>query len=193
MAGKRGGRRQDPAVDAAIRSAVNELIFDRGVEMTYDEVAARAGVGRATVFRRYPTKRDLVLDAITHVTLERMELPDTGSVQGDFRRAVAEIMRVFGEPRMRQLTRQGLGESCRDEAFRSVLREVLDRRLEMITRLLGRGVERGELPATTDTRTIADLVSGVIAIRVAVGDPLPGEAEAESLADGLLRGFVPSA
>jgi AcrR family transcriptional regulator len=187
MAGNRGGRRQDPAVDAAIRSAVNELIFERGVEMTYDEVAARAGVGRATVFRRYPT----ILDAITHVTLERMELPDTGSVQQDFRRAVTEIMRVFGEPRMRQLTRQGLGESCRDEAFRSVLREVLDRRLEMLTRLLDRGVGRGELPTSTDTKTIADLVSGIIAIRVAVGDPLPSGEAAESLADGLLRGFVP--
>jgi AcrR family transcriptional regulator len=193
MSGNRGGRRQDPAVDVAIRAAMDELIFERGVDMTYDEIAARAGVGRATVFRRYPTKRDLVLEAITRVTLKRMQLPDTGSVQRDLRTAVVEIMRVFDQPRMRQLTRQGLGEACRSDAFRTVLQGVLDRRLEMITQILERGVERGELPAGTDTRTIADLLSGIIAIRVAVGDPLPAAGEAEALADGLMRGFVPGA
>jgi AcrR family transcriptional regulator len=192
MAANRGGRRPDPTVDAAIRGALAELIFDRGFEMTFDEVAARAGVGRTTVFRKYSNKRNMVLDAITHVTLGQIDVPDTGSLHQDLRTAIAEIMRVFGEPRLRQLTRQGLGEACRDPGFATVLRTTLDRRLEMIAALLQRGVERDELPAATDTRLIADLISGIIAIRVATGDPLPGAQEVEALADGLLRGFAGS-
>ncbi|WP_407563937.1 TetR/AcrR family transcriptional regulator [Streptomyces sp. 184] len=190
MTETRSGRRPDPAVDTAIREAVIELLFERGFEMTFDEVAARAGVGRATVFRRFPTKRDLVLDAVAQLTVSRIQMPDTGSLRGDLLAGIAEIMRVFGEPRLRLFTRRILGEACRDAAFSDVLRANLDRRLELISGVLDRGVLRGELPASADPALISDLLSGLLAVRLATDTALPGPEEIAALVDGLLHGFA---
>jgi AcrR family transcriptional regulator len=179
-AGRRG-RRPDPAVDAAIREAVAGLLFERGFEMTFDDVAARAGVGRASVFRRFPTKRDMILDTVAQMTVAQIEVPDTGSVREDLIGALRGVMRLFDPPSMRPLARRVLGEACRDPAFVDLLRANMDRRLELFRTIFDRAVERGELPATTDPVLMADLVSGLVAIRLATETPLPG------------RGFSPSA
>ncbi|MGP3937634.1 TetR/AcrR family transcriptional regulator [Nonomuraea sp. KM88] len=190
MPANRGGRRPDPEVDAAIKEAMAELLFSRGFDMTFDDVAANAGVGRTTIFRRYPTKRDLLVEAFSLVSLERFQVDDTGSVRGDLEEALSRIMREFGKPEMRMLLRQGLGEACRDQDFTGLFREVMERRLDLISMLVRRGVERGELPAATDAALIADLVSGVIAVRVANDTPLPDSTEITALVDGLLHGFA---
>lgn len=192
MPANRGGRRPDPEVDAAIRAAMAELLFERGLDMTFDDVAARAGVGRTTVFRRFATKRALLVEAFSQVSLDRFRLTDTGSVRDDLCELLTVIMREFGRPQMRMLLRQGLGETCRDPDFTELFREVMNRRLELITSLVDRGIERGTFPPGTDARLIADLISGVISIRVADGSPLPGAEEISALVDGLLYGFATS-
>ena len=165
-----------------------ELLQERGFEMTFDDVAARAGVGRASVFRRFATKRDMILGAVSQMSLERIEAPDTGSLRGDLLALVSNIMAVFGEPRTRALARFFQGQACRDEAFTDVLRANLDRRLELIATVLGRGVDRGELDPETDATLVADLISGVIAIRLASDRPLPVDAEVDRLVGMLLAG-----
>lgn len=184
----RRGRKPDPGVDVAIRDAVFELLQERGFEMTFDDVASRAGVGRASVFRRFSTKRDMILSAVSQMSLERIEAPDTGSLRGDLLALVSNIMAVFSEPRTRALARFFQGQACRDEAFTDVLRANLDRRFELIATVLGRGVDRGEPAPETDTKLIADLISGIIAIRLASDSPLPAEAEVARLVDTLLVG-----
>ncbi|NJP94837.1 TetR/AcrR family transcriptional regulator [Nonomuraea sp. FMUSA5-5] len=192
MPANRGGRRPDPEVDEAIRQAMAELLFERGLDMTFDDVAARAGVGRTTVFRRFPTKRELLVEAFSQVSLKRFHLPDTGSVRDDLCELLTVIMREFGRPELRMLLRQGLGEACRDPDFTGLFRDVMKRRLELISSLVERGIERGTFPPGTDARLIADLISGVISIRVADGSPLPGAEEISALVDGLLYGFATS-
>ncbi|WP_237110650.1 TetR/AcrR family transcriptional regulator [Nonomuraea sp. MG754425] len=177
-------------MDAAIRTAMAGLLFERGLDMTFDDVAAQAGVGRTTVFRRYPTKKDLIVEAFSQVSIERFTSADTGSLRGDLHTTLSQIMQVFSDPRIRMLMRQALGEACRDPAFIDLFRAVLGRRLELITVLIDRAVSRGELPAATSPLLIADLISGIIAIRVAVDTPLPGPDELTALVDGLLFGFA---
>src|SRR5687768_11375741 len=116
------GRRPDPAVDAKIRSAVLELLLQRGLEMTMDEVAAHAGVGRASVFRRYPTKRDLLLDALTQVLDVQVAIPDTGSLAGDLRQVVVDTLAVWRDDRLAALSRQVLGETGRDPVVADLVR-----------------------------------------------------------------------
>ena len=190
MAGNRGGRRPDPAVDSAVREAVLHLLFERGFDLTFDDVAARAGVGRSTVFRRYPTKRDLILDGFAQLTVEQVGAPDTGSIRDDLLAIVGTVMRVFSEPRLRGLIRRAIGEACRDPAFTDVFRGVLDRRLRLIATVFGRAVERGELPPSTDAALVADLLSGIIVIRLSTDTPLPDPDEVAALVDGLLSGFA---
>lgn len=190
MAGR--GRKPDPALDAAVREAVLALLFDRGFEMTFDEVAARAGVGRATVFRRYPTKRDLILDTLKGVTFGRLELPDTGTLRGDLVDGLTQVVALFEPAAMRTLVRRFVAEACRDPAFTDLFQANLEGRLEFLTAMLERGIERGELAESVDRRLIADTISGVLILRVVTDQPLPGREEIEQLVDGIVEGHRPA-
>lgn len=181
----RGGRRPDPAVDEAVRRAAVELLLEQGFELTFDEVAERAGVGRTSVFRRYATKQELVLSAAEQLTIERIEVPDTGSLRGDLTAVVHAVYRVFGETSTRTLARHALVATLREQSGAVVTRTMLDRRLSLVTGLLERAVARGELAGTDRARLVADLLSGVIMARMATGLPLPESDEADALAEAM--------
>ncbi|WP_116244532.1 TetR/AcrR family transcriptional regulator [Nocardiopsis sp. FIRDI 009] len=185
MSGSRGGRRPDPAVDAAILDAAAELLVERGFDLTFDEVAARAGVGRTSVFRRYATKQELVLAAAESVTIDRVEVPDTGSLDSDMVAVATTVFRVFSQPGTEALARHALAATFRNQEGEVILRTTLGRRLELVTEVLGRAVARGELPDTRNALVVADLLSGMIMARLASGLPLPRGEDAERVARAL--------
>ncbi|MFE1165746.1 TetR/AcrR family transcriptional regulator [Nocardiopsis sp. NPDC058789] len=178
----RGGRRPDPAVDEAIRRATAELLPERGFDLTFDEVARHAGVGRTSVFRRYATKQELILAAAEQITIDRIEVPDTGTLLGDLTLAVRAVHGVFAEPATQALARHALVAALREQAGAVIIRTLLDRRLELVTALLERAVERGELSGTGRARLVTDLLSGMLMARLAAGQPLPEEQECDALA-----------
>jgi AcrR family transcriptional regulator len=182
----RGGRRPDPAVDEAIRRAAVELVLERGFELTFDQVAERASVGRTSVFRRYATKEALVLSAAEQITIERIEIPDSGSLHGDLAAAVHTVYGVFGETSTQILARHALVATLREQGGSAIMHAILDRRLALVTGLLERAVERGEIPDTGRSRLVADLLSGVIMARLASDKPLPEAEEAETLARAMV-------
>jgi AcrR family transcriptional regulator len=82
----RGGRPRDPSRDGAIRTAILQVLAESGYAgLTMDAVAAAAGVGKATIYRRWRTKSDLVADAVAELSSMSIEAPDTGSLEGDLR------------------------------------------------------------------------------------------------------------
>src|SRR5438094_4976193 len=82
----RGGRPRDPSRDGVIRAAILRLLADSGyAALTMDAVAAEAGVGKATIYRRWRTKTDLVVDTIAEVNRVEALVPDTGTLEGDLR------------------------------------------------------------------------------------------------------------
>ncbi|HEV7210690.1 MAG TPA: TetR/AcrR family transcriptional regulator [Blastococcus sp.] len=91
----RGGRPRDPSRDGVIRAAILRLLADVGYgALTMDAVASEAGVGKATIYRRWRTKQDLVVDTIRDLNQELASPPDTGSLEGDLR-AMTEQMRAL--------------------------------------------------------------------------------------------------
>ena len=95
----RGGRPRDPSRDGVIRAAILRLLADVGYgALTMDAVASEAGVGKATIYRRWRTKQDLVVDTISD--LNRMEAapPDTGSLEGDLRQMLRSLVAVITGP-----------------------------------------------------------------------------------------------
>ncbi len=185
MSGGRGGRRPDPAVDASILDAAAELLVERGFDLTFDDVAARAGVGRTSVFRRYATKRDLVVAAAESITIDRVEVPDTGSLDTDLSAAVTTAYTLFSQPRLQAMARHALAATLLDQEGGAVLRTILARRLDMVTGLLDRAVARGDLAHAGNAPLVADLLSGVIMARLASGAPLPRGEDAERVARAL--------
>ncbi|WP_068902206.1 TetR/AcrR family transcriptional regulator [Planomonospora sphaerica] len=181
------GRRPDPAVDAKIRAAVLELLLQRGLEMTMDEVAAHAGVGRASVFRRYPTKRDLLLDALTQVLDVRVAIPDTGSLAGDLRQVVADTLAVWRDDRLAALSRQVLGETGRDPVVADLVRTSMRDRMARSWVVYERAIERGELRPDGDLWLLTDLFAGLVAYRGLLGLDLP---DPDEVVRSLLHGFA---
>jgi len=82
----RGGRPRDPSRDCAIRGAILRLLGEVGYNaLTMDAVAAEAGVGKATIYRRWRTKSDLVVDTINEMQQADFAVPDTGDLTEDLR------------------------------------------------------------------------------------------------------------
>lgn len=82
----RGGRPRDPSRDGAIRAAILQVLAESGYSgLTMDAVASAAGVGKATIYRRWRTKSDLVADAVAELSQLSIDAPDTGSLEGDLK------------------------------------------------------------------------------------------------------------
>ncbi|GAB3733656.1 TetR/AcrR family transcriptional regulator [Nocardiopsis nanhaiensis] len=182
MSKGRGGRRPDPAADEAIRRATLDLLLERGFELTFDEVAERAGVGRSTVFRRYATKQELVLSVAEQLTIGQIDVPDTGSLRGDLTAAIRAVYGVFGTPAVNSLARHMLVSGLQGQVGARILRPMLEQRVDLVTEVLQRAVDRGEIGGTGRARLVADLLTGVIMARMATDLPLPEDDELEALA-----------
>ena len=95
----RGGRPRDPSRDGVIRAAILRLLADSGYSaLTMDAVAAEAGVGKATIYRRWRTKSDLVVDTITEVNRTEPLIPDTGSLEEDLRLLLHALVTTINSP-----------------------------------------------------------------------------------------------
>ena len=95
----RGGRPRDPSRDGVIRAAILRLLADVGYgALTMDAVGAQAGVGKATIYRRWRTKEDLVVDTIAELHQIETAAPDTGSLEGDLRQLMHSLVSVVNGP-----------------------------------------------------------------------------------------------
>jgi AcrR family transcriptional regulator len=95
----RGGRPRDPSRDSVIRAAILRLLADVGYSaLTMDAVASEAGVGKATIYRRWRTKQDLVVDTISDLNRAEATPPDTGSLEGDLRLMLRSLVSVITGP-----------------------------------------------------------------------------------------------
>jgi AcrR family transcriptional regulator len=95
----RGGRPRDPSRDGVIRAAILRLLADVGYgALTMDAVASEAGVGKATIYRRWRTKQDLVVDTISDLNRAEANTPDTGSVEGDLRSMMHQMVGIISGP-----------------------------------------------------------------------------------------------
>ena len=95
----RGGRPRDPSRDGVIRAAILRLLADVGYgALTMDAVASEAGVGKATIYRRWRTKQDLVVDTISDLNRAEAVTPDTGSIEGDLRTVMHQMVSMITGP-----------------------------------------------------------------------------------------------
>ncbi|UOY03518.1 TetR/AcrR family transcriptional regulator [Blastococcus sp. PRF04-17] len=95
----RGGRPRDPSRDGVIRAAILRLLAEVGYgALTMDAVASEAGVGKATIYRRWRTKQDLVVDTISELNRAEASAPDTGSIEGDLRAMMHQMVGTITGP-----------------------------------------------------------------------------------------------
>jgi AcrR family transcriptional regulator len=172
--GKRGrgsrkrspGRPRSEQARVAILRSTLKLLGENGFsDLTIEAVAARARVGKATVYRWWPNKAALIADAFASSTTRKLHFPDTGSVRSDMSQQMRQVIKIFRSRRGRILSAiLGGGQSDRDliAAFRE--RFLWPRRQEAYA-TIRRGILRGELRKDVDLDVLLDALYGPIYMR----------------------------
>jgi AcrR family transcriptional regulator len=189
--GKRG-RPREARTDRAIVSATLELIAELGIDgFRMEDVAGRAGVGKAAIYRRYASKDELVAAAIAALVSE-IELPNTGTTRGDLLALMRDAVAVYRDPIHAGVMPSLVGAMRqRPELARAVRDDFLAARRNALRAVLERGAERGELRADLDFELALDVLGGPLFYRLLItGGPLD-ELLVEGVADLVLRGFAP--
>ncbi len=152
-----GGRPRDPERDRVICLAAVELLAEVGYDcFTMDEVATRARVGKATIYRRWPSKAKLVLDAIVQIK-HHPEL-DTGSIDGDLEALISASCSEQADF-VRTVIRGTVSALSRDPELLEAFHErVTQPRIDAIEQMILRAQSRGEIAGDIDVKFVASVV-----------------------------------
>jgi AcrR family transcriptional regulator len=188
------GRPRDARADRAILKATLELIAEDGAfEFRTEDVAARAGVGKGAIYRRYRSKDELVTAAIAAVVSEEIAVPDTGSTREDLLLLMREAVELYRRSLPRRLMPNLIGAIARKPELAQAVRDgFLARRREALSEVLRRGVERGDLGRDLDVELALDVLGGPLFYRLLVTGGALDEQLVEGVADLILRGFAPN-
>jgi AcrR family transcriptional regulator len=158
----RRGRPRDPQVDAAILTAAMDLLGEVGyARLTMDQVAARAGVAKASLYLRWANKVALVAEAIGHRARPVPEAPDTGSLPGDMRVFLRTLLRSKNAalPAVAAVSGEIASNPELRTAWRASVAGALSARVRLI---VTRARERGELPTDTDVDLLSMLPQALL-------------------------------
>jgi AcrR family transcriptional regulator len=131
-----------------------ELLGESGVGgFTVDEVARRSGVAKTTIYRHWPSREALVIDACSRITDEQ-EAPDTGSLEGDVTAILTNIGRLLGTARWSSVLPSIVDVAERDPEFADVHRRIQHGHAAPLREVIERAAGRGEIPPTADRATM---------------------------------------
>lgn len=187
------GRPRSAEAAQAIQDAALDLFVEQGFEaMSIEGVAARAGVGKTTIYRRWDSKEDLVMDAlICHIS--EIDDPDLGSVRDDLVDLLAAFQRKAHATTMGHIFPRMVAEVSDGSALGHLYaKRVIEPRRQMIAAIIQRGVDRGELPAGIDVDLGVELVMGPAMLRKLFGKAPAriAQAQSEQHVDTVLAGLA---
>jgi AcrR family transcriptional regulator len=188
------GRPRSEDAHLAILRAGIALVREVGYDaVTMDGIALRAGVGKATLYRRWKSKETLIADALALIA-RAIPVPDTGSTRGDLVAVMRSSIAMYHDPATKGLLSGLVAAMARSSAIAEAVRSgFLAARAEVMRGVLVRGVERGDLRTDVDPHVAMDLLRGSLLVRgLLTGDRID-EPFAESAIDVVLRGLAPAA
>jgi AcrR family transcriptional regulator len=153
----RAGRPRDPACDAAILQAALDIFAEEGYDrVSMDGVAARAGVGKATIYRRYASKAEMVVEAVRCGASLEDNLPDTGDLRADLTSIMRPLLDRLSGPDAKLLTTFALERLRAPELAEEFDRSVVGKKRVHIRKLVASAIERGDIPADSDVDLISE-------------------------------------
>lgn len=185
------GRPRSVEADSAILSATRALLAERGwADLTIAAVAARAGVAKSTLYRRWPGKADLVVDAMAEL-FSHLEVADRGSILQDALATVGQYVELLQLPETQAALLALVAEADRDGSLREKVRgQVIDPQRRLVDEAWERACTRGEVEGETDIDLVFDMISGTLVHRILIkGEPVD-EAYLTRLVTVLLTGLA---
>jgi AcrR family transcriptional regulator len=185
----RRGRPRDPEAEPRIRRYAVQLLLERGFDgMTVDDVAEAAGVGKATIYRRWASKELLANDAMAQMFDIEIPDADTGSISGDLRQVYRDALIFVNSREGIALIRLAVSEMNRDEQFTVFYRSFLQRRIALTAAALERARRRGEpIRASADPVLMVQWLAGVLIVRALTGEKMPSVDDADHLVAMTMR------
>jgi AcrR family transcriptional regulator len=186
----RRGRRRSEESRQAILAATTELTSEVGYAgLTIEGIAARSGTGKQTIYRWWPSKADVLLDALAEKADLHIPLTDQGSYVADLRKFLTDTFALAEKPQFIHVLRALMADAQLNEEFGERFRtSFLQRRRDALGVVLDRARVRGDLPPDPSPGTVIDIVFGVLWYRVLVTHGPFGE----RLADELVTVLTPS-
>lgn len=165
------GRPRSAEADEAILSAALDLLAADGYRsLTMERVRERSGVGKATLYRRYGSKEELVRAAIVHLNSDIPFPDDTGSVMGDFAATASTILAGAARTGALTLMPRLLADVVGDREMHALFYEhLVAPRRRVVHEIIRRGQARGEIRADVDPEVTVDLMVGTFIYRVLIG------------------------
>jgi AcrR family transcriptional regulator len=162
------GRPRSEEAHQAILDATLALLVEVGFSgLTVEGVAQRAGVGKATIYRRWSSKLPLIVEAFNQ--LPALEEVDSGNLVEDLTAMLRGYLQLFNQTPLATVLPSLAGERAHNPELSKLFDPVMKGRRQPLIRALERGIARGELPATLDVELAADLIVGPIAVKVMNG------------------------
>jgi len=190
LAGRSPGRPRSEVAHRAILDAARELLIEEGfTRLRLEHVAARAGVGKGTIYRRWPSKEALTLELVLDLAAPHLEIADLGDTRAELRSATCNPLAAitsspFG-PVIRAMLSQIAGNPAIGDPFRAA---IVARRRAEIGHVLDRGIARGDLRSDADRSIATELLVGPVYFRLVFGGSLDVDF-AERVADAVFAAF----
>jgi AcrR family transcriptional regulator len=183
------GRPRSEEAHQAILDATLELLVEVGFSaLTVEGVAQRAGVGKATIYRRWASKLPLVVEAFSG--LPGFEEVDTGSLRRDLKETLESYLEAFNATSLSTVFPSLAGERKHNPELSKLLEPVAKSRREPFVRIFERARERGEISPDVDIDLAADLVVGPISVQLFFRGGTPTPDMVEPLVDLALSGIL---
>jgi AcrR family transcriptional regulator len=191
--GRAPGRPRSLEADRSILSAALDLFIEDGYQgMSIEHVAAQAGVGKATIYRRWPSKEALITDAVSSFS-EELTAPDTGSVRKDLIGLVRQVGELASSsPSGRCFARMAGEMGSNPELAKVYKQKVIGHRRAIVAEVISRGIDRGELRKELDVELAVDMLVGPVLYRALMKKEQPTRIArlAETLIDTLMLGIA---
>ncbi|WP_020658231.1 TetR/AcrR family transcriptional regulator [Amycolatopsis benzoatilytica] len=170
-------------LQSRVTDAISDAVFAELAESGYaglsmEAIARRAGVGKAALYRRWPSKLEMITELVRQ-SVERTlpVVPDTGSLRSDLREYLATLRGQLSGPTVNRIGPGLLAESRRTDAFGEVLRhDVAGPRRAVARAMLQSAIDRGELPAGLDFELASDLLIAPLGFRILITADLSDDA-----------------
>jgi len=164
----RPGGRTARTAEAVFASTISELSARPYADISVDTIAARAGVHKTTVYRRWGTKAELVAQALAGAAAAAIEVPDTGNFESDLRALSRSVGAALADPGGAAITRALLAGAAESAEIGALMDRFWATRLAAISAIVDRAVQRGEISSGTDAAGIMNAVAAPLYYRLLV-------------------------
>jgi len=189
---KSRGRQRSEVSEEAILNATLCLLKEKPLrDITVEEIAKKAGVGKATIYKWWPSKAYVALDAFLRKLNRMVPTPDTGSAENDFKEQLYSLISFYTSPTgTGRIFSQFLAEGQSDPEFAALFRErFLKPRREVVGVIFDRGVKRGEIDPSLDRELVLDLIYGPAILRLMAGHAPLDHKTSEAIISALFAGL----